>query len=229
MNKSENISLSEQLNALREKFMDAGNPSKIESMAAYMKNKFEYAGLPKPVRETIVKPWLKSISDLSWRDQMKASTWLWKQEEREFQYVAMELLFKNKKNWTEESLEHFEKLITTKSWWDTVDYIAASLVALYFERYPSSKNKKIKEWIKSKNMWLNRTAIIFQLKYRNKTDLDLLFQSILPHLKSNEFFIQKAIGWSLRQYAYTDPKTVIKFVKGHDLKPLSKREAMKHF
>lgn len=220
--------LEKQLNALHSKFLEASDPTKVESMSAYMKGKFEYMGLQKPVREVIVKPWIKQLGTLDWIDQKKVAAWLWKQQEREFQYVAMEMLFKNRKNWKEESLDYFEKLIITKSWWDTVDHIAATLVGGYFEKFPANKNKKVKEWIKSKNMWLNRSAMIFQLKYRGKTDVELLFEAILPHLESNEFFIQKAIGWCLRQHAYTDSKQVQKFVASHQLKPLSKREALKH-
>lgn len=223
------ISLEDKLIELREAFIEAGDPSKVEYMSAYLKNKFECMGLQKPVREKIVKPWLKSMTGLNWAEQKKASSWLWKQEEREFQYVAMELLFKNKKQWTEESIDYFEKLIQTKSWWDTVDFLASTLVGSYFVKFPAGKTAKSFEWIKSKNMWLNRSAMIFQLKYKDTTDVQLLFKSITPHLTSTEFFIQKAIGWSLRQLAYTNPSVVKKFVKEHDLKPLSKREALKHF
>ena len=216
------------LEDLRLQFLRVANKSKATAMSAYMKNKFQFMGLPKPIRDTIVKPWLKILSGIRWEEQKIASSWLWKQDEREFQYVAMELLFKNKKLWTEESLTHFEKLLISKSWWDTVDYIAAALVGAYFEIFSETKQAKINEWINSNNMWLNRTAILFQLKYKNKTDIKLLFKSILPNIQSNEFFIQKAIGWALRQYAYTDPDMVKKFISSNELKPLSKREALKH-
>ncbi len=226
--KRNNMYIESKLTELREAFIEAGDPSKVEYMSAYLKNKFECVGLQKPVREKIVKPWLKSMSGLNWSEQKKAATWLWKQDEREFQYVAMELLFKNKKQWTEESIDYFVKLIQTKSWWDTVDFLASTLTGSYFVKFPSHKNNKISEWIKSKNMWMNRSAMIFQLKYKYKTDVQLLFESITPHLSSSEFFIQKAIGWSLRQLAYSNAAIVKKFVKEHDLKPLSKREALKH-
>ena len=127
-----------------------------------------------------------------------------------------------------EFIELFEELIVNKSWWDTVDYIASTLVGYYFEKWPKHKNKKAKQWARDKNLWLNRTAIIFQLKYKENTDLDLLFETILLHVHSKEFFLQKAIGWALRQYAYTDMLQVKKFVATQDLKPLSIREALKH-
>lgn len=221
--------LDKKLIELREAFLEAGDPSKVETMSSYMKNKFAFLGLQKPVREKIVKPWIKTMSDLTWPEMKRAATWLWEQEEREFQYVAMELLFRNKKQWNEESINYFEKLIQKKAWWDTVDNIASTLIAYYFKKFPSAKNTKVKEWIRSKNMWLNRTAMIFQLKYKTDTDTKLLFEAITVHLNSHEFFIQKAIGWSLRQLAYTDQALVKKFVREHELKPLSKREALKHF
>lgn len=224
----QDLNITDHLDLLRQQFSKAADKSKAESMSAYMKGQFKYFGLQKPIREIITKPWLKLHSGLSWKEQKVISTWLWKQEEREFAYVALELLFRNKKQWTEESIDHFEKLILTKSWWDTVDFIAASLVGHYFTKFPASRNKIIKRWTMHENMWLNRAAIIFQLKYKSDTDTSLLTQAIIPHIESKEFFHQKAIGWSLRQYAYTDPAWVKKFVKQHNLKPLSVREATKH-
>ncbi|HNQ61617.1 MAG TPA: DNA alkylation repair protein [Bacteroidia bacterium] len=223
-----NLSITDELELLRKQFSEAADKARAKSMEAYMKDQFKFFGLPKPVRSQIAKPWMKNLSGLSWREQKQISSWFWKQEEREFLYVAMEILFRNKKQWTEESIEHFEKLILTKSWWDTVDFIAASLVGHYFIKFPSSRNKVIKRWTMHENMWLNRAAIIFQLKYKSDTDTSLLKQAIIPHLESKEFFHQKAIGWSLRQYAYTDPAWVKLFVKQHNLKPLSVREAIKH-
>ncbi len=228
MTNKKDFNLKQHLDLLKKQFSEAADPSKAESMSAYMKGQFEYFGLQKPVREVIVKPWLKNLSGLTWKEQEQASSWLWKQKEREFVYVAMELLFRNKKQWTNESIDHFEKLILSKSWWDTVDFIAASLVGYYFEKFPAQKNMYIKRWISDNNMWLNRSAMIFQLKYKTATDLSLLTQAILPHIDSKEFFHQKAIGWALRQHAYTDPMWVKKFVKENKLKPLSVREALKH-
>ncbi|MBP6335579.1 MAG: DNA alkylation repair protein [Bacteroidia bacterium] len=228
-NNNAHISLQDRLNKLRDSFDKISNVEKAEGMSAYMKNKFDFCGIPKPTRELIVKPWLREVKEMKPVDQAKVANWLWKQKEREFQYVAMQVLFRHKKEFTKDSLEILEKLIVTKSWWDTVDFIAATLVGYYFEIFPENKKSKVREWSRSKNIWLNRTAILFQLKYASKTDLDLLYSSILPHLESKEFFLQKAIGWALRQYAYTDPRTVRKFVDSHELSPLSKREALKHF
>ena len=98
----------------------------------------------------------------------------------------------------------------------------------HFKRYPAVKKKYLARWRKSENFWLRRTTILFQLGYKKETDFDLMCDIIRENLDSKEFFINKAIGWALRQYARTDPKAVKKFVKVTPLHPLSWREAMKH-
>ena len=107
--------------------------------------------------------------------------------------------------------------------------IASNLVGNLFQKYPHLIPAYVSKWEKSDNMWLVRTAIIFQLKYKNDTDFKLLKRVIERHLSSKEFFIQKAIGWALRQYAKFEPELVQEYVKRTDLKPLSRREALKHF
>ncbi|MFN8143596.1 MAG: DNA alkylation repair protein [Bacteroidia bacterium] len=216
------------LKSIREEYSQHASDVNSLAMQTYMKDKFIFFGIKKPIRKEILKPYLTQLKNISQEDQIKGVKWLWKQKEREMHYLAFELLFRNKKIWDKNILELFEELIVSNSWWDSVDYIASTLVGYYFQKFPERKRKKTMEWMKSKNMWLNRTAMIFQLKYRDKTDVDLLFMSILPHLESKEFFHQKAIGWALRQYAYTDMKTVKKFVESHSLKPLSVREALRH-
>ncbi len=223
------LNISEQINILEQEFLKAADNSKAVGMKAYMKNMFPFLGIQKPARDEITKKWFSDMGNLSWKEQLDVSNRLWKKEQREFQYVAMQLLFKNKKTWTEESIDYFEKLVLSKSWWDTVDFIAANLIGTYFEKFPQEKKKRIRIWKRSENMWLNRSAILFQLKYKSKTDEALLVETINPHLSSGEFFIQKAIGWALRQYAYTSPAFVLNFVKENKLKALSKREALKHF
>lgn len=125
-------------------------------------------------------------------------------------------------------LKTFEWMIQQNSWWDSVDTIASRLAGEYFKKFPQQKEAIVLGWSNHENMWLNRTAILFQLSYKSETDEDLLFQVIKQHLHSGEFFIQKAIGWALRQYAYTQPESVKQFVAANELKPLSKREALKH-
>jgi 3-methyladenine DNA glycosylase AlkD len=99
---------------------------------------------------------------------------------------------------------------------------------VHFRRFPDAKQRYLAKWRASKNIWLRRTAILFQLDYKKETDFDLLSEIIRENLGSDEFFINKAIGWALRQYAHTDAKAVRKFVKATELHPLSRREAMRH-
>jgi 3-methyladenine DNA glycosylase AlkD len=121
-----------------------------------------------------------------------------------------------------------EYLIVTKSWWDTVDSIAGGPVGLHFKRYPEVLLTTLARWRQSENFWLRRTCILFQLDYKKETDFTLLCDIIRENLGSKEFFINKAIGWALRQYARVDAEAVRSFAESTPLHPLSRREAMKH-
>ena len=120
-----------------------------------------------------------------------------------------------------------EFIITNKSWWDTVDFIASHLVGNYFKKYPDKIEEYINKWMLSKNIWLQRTALLFQLKYKVALNPVLLENIIKQFLYSKEFFINKAIGWILREYSKTNPQWVINFVKKYPLHNLSKREALR--
>jgi 3-methyladenine DNA glycosylase AlkD len=148
--------------------------------------------------------------------------------EREYQYLAIELMYRKRKLWTGDWLDLIETLILTKSWWDTVDGLAAKIAGTYFLRFSEFKEERIHRWIHSDNMWLNRSAIIFQLKFKDEVDTQLLTKSILPHIKSREFFHEKAIGWALRQYSKFNPDWVRDFLVEYQLRPLSIREASKY-
>jgi 3-methyladenine DNA glycosylase AlkD len=218
---NEFISLIEKL------FAAHADQAKGLQMAAYMKNQFSFYGIQKPLRQMLSKELITAYSKLAFTEISVLVKGLWERPEREMQYVAMDILYKVKIQ--QNSIKLFEYLVMHKSWWDSVDLIAVKLIGPYFSIYPKYRDIYIKKWTKSKNMWLNRTAILFQLKYQSQTDLKLLSSLIRQHKDSDEFFIQKAIGWVLREYAYTDAKWVKNFVKEIPLKPLSKREALKHF
>jgi len=117
--------------------------------------------------------------------------------------------------------------LVTKSWWDTVDALATGAVGVHFERYPRARRKYLSKWRKSRNLWLRRAALLFQLNYGEDTDFALLRAIIRENLGSQEFFINKAIGWALRQHTRVDPEGVRRFVAETRLHPLSAREAMK--
>jgi 3-methyladenine DNA glycosylase AlkD len=154
---------------------------------------------------------------------------LWNLPQREYQYAAMSLMGRLEKRFEPEFIATIEYLLVTKSWWDTVDALASHAVGTHFKRFPEIRAKYLKKWRKSNNFWLRRTTLLFQLGYKKETDFDLLFEIIQENLGSDEFFINKAIGWALRQYAHTNPAPVKKFVKAtKELHPLSRREALKN-
>ena len=127
-----------------------------------------------------------------------------------------------------EDIELIERLITTNSWWDSVDTISKYILGSYLQRFPESVNEKVSKFSSADSMWLNRSAILFQLGYKEKTDFDLLKTVCNQHKFSKEFFIQKAIGWALREYAKTNPEAVKRFVAESNLKRLSRKEALKN-
>ena len=132
-----------------------------------------------------------------------------------------------KKLWVKQDIQLFEKLIVEKSWWDTVDYLANHIIGPWFKKYPESIPAITSRWNKSKNIWLQRSSLLFQLKYKKETDTALLKSYILNLVGSKEFFVKKAIGWVLREYSKTNGDYVRKFVKDHPLQPLSAKEALK--
>lgn len=220
--------MQEQFKALSELLISYAVPSKKDGMKKYMKNLFDYLGVPSPNRKEALTIFNEAWKPNSHDELIQWTTLLWNSNEREFQYVALEHFFKYKKLWQENDIQFIQWLIETKSWWDSVDTIAATIVGAFFKKYPSLFETNMQKWIASENMWTNRTAIICQLKYGKNTNTYWLEKAIIPHLESKEFFHQKAIGWALRQYARTDLNWVVTFVNSHVLKPLSRREALKH-
>lgn len=204
------------------------NPSQAAPMKKYMRDQFEYLGIKTPQRVSLLKEFYAEhgLPDVKELDQILRD--LWALPQREFQYTAVGLLDRLSSQLPPDFIDTIEYLIVTKSWWDTVDSIASGTVGAHFKRHPAIRKKYLAKWRKSKNIWLRRTGILFQLGYKKETNFDLLCEIIRENLGSDEFFINKAIGWALRQYAYTDAKAVRKFVKETELHPLSRREAMKH-
>lgn len=196
---------------------------------AYMKGQYDYFGIKTPVRKEIQKPYLIKNKLPEINDAIEIMKLCFNDEHREMQYFGMELMIKYQNKLRIEDIEWIEWMILTKSWWDTVDLTATKIVGSYFQLHPEMIEPKTKEWMKSGNMWLQRTALLFQLKYKNKTDTELLSKLIIELLGSKEFFINKAIGWVLREYGKTNPEWVISFVEDHkdQLANLSKKEALR--
>ena len=141
--------------------------------------------------------------------------------------MAIDLLEKMLKKLPPRAIERFERLTVTNSWWDTVDGLASNVVGVHLQRYPELKDPWIGKWRTSDNFWLRRITLLFQLKYKTQTDVPLLFALIEENRTSNEFFIQKAIGWALREYSKTDSAAVEAFIGQTNLAPLSEREGLK--
>ena len=201
------------------------NPAHAESMKKYLKNKFDFYGVKAPQLRDIAKPFLQKNNLPGISDIPAIVGNLWKHPQREAQHLAIELLKKYMKAEQEEWIELYEKIIVEKSWWDTVDAIAAWFVGNHFQRYPDQIQAYTSKWMNSENIWLQRTCLIYQLKYKHNTDFELMKSFILPLADSKEFFIRKAIGWALREYSKVEPQTVLQFVERHPLSPLSFKEA----
>jgi len=215
--------------SLKTLFEQNANPAQAGPMKKYMRDQFEYFGIKSPQNAALMREFINEhgLPPLEKLDVIARE--LWSLPQREFQYVAITLTGRLEKKVGPEFITTIEYLITTKSWWDTVDTLAGHAVGNQFKRFPAVKEKYLKKWRKSDNFWLRRTTLLFQLGYKKETDFNLLCELVQENSGSDEFFINKAIGWALRQYAHTDPARVKKFVKAaKDLHPLSRREALKN-
>lgn len=197
-------------------------------MKSYMKDRFDFLGIKSPTRAEILKPFFLDLKKLETKEWMLVVEQLWNQKFREYQYVSMEFTRKKVKDFMPRHLPFLERMITDKSWWDTVDMVASNLMGAYFKKYPDKIPAAITRWTKTDNFWLHRTCILFQLKYGDNTDQKLLFDLCTKYANEKEFFMRKAIGWSLRQYSKYNPTAVKKFIQKQEFSPLSFREASKY-
>lgn len=191
----------------------------------YMKHKFEFYGLKSPLRREIQKPFLVQKYLPPKLDLELIVKELWLKPQRELHYFTQELLYKYAEKFDKKDTDLFEFMILHNSWWDTIDFIAPNLLAPYFQMFPTQIECHVEKWLNSGNIWLQRSVILFQLKYKEQLDTELLAHIIKKLLGSNEFFINKAIGWILREYGKTNPVWVKDFVLKTDLSKLSRREA----
>jgi 3-methyladenine DNA glycosylase AlkD len=215
--------------ALENAFEVNQNPENAFAMAKYMKNNFPFFGIKTEERRRIFKEiWKENKEEVSANARGIALD-LYSKPEREFQYCAIEILIKELKgNYKKQDIQLIEKLILNNSWWDSVDTIAKYILGEYLLEFPLETKNVIARFSNSENMWLNRSVILFKLGYKQKTNADFLFSECLKQAHSKKFFIQKAIGWALREYAKSNPKIVKEFVEKSNLKPLSTKEALKN-
>lgn len=216
-----------KFDTLTNAFQSMANAEKAAKMAAYMRNKFEFLGIPAPERKAITKAILKTDKKTGAIDWNFLNL-CWADNYREFQYVAIDYLIALQNHLLPEDIHQIEKLIRTKPWWDTIDGLDGVIGSLVL-RSPQLNDLMLR-WSVDSDFWVRRTAIDHQLGRKETTDTELLAAIILNNLGSREFFINKAIGWSLREYSRTDPQWVREFLRDHSTKmsSLSVREASKY-
>lgn len=221
------------LRSLRRELRRVADPRKAPAMQAYMKSAMPYHGVPAPLLRQSCKKIFAEV-DLATRGAWRAKVLqLWRSARyREERYAAIALTgdARAARFQTPQEMPLYEEMIVTGAWWDYVDEIAGRRIGPILRKYPAPMRKKMLVWSRSKNLWKCRTSILCQLGFKQGTDLDLLYACIEPSLDSKEFFLRKAIGWALRQYAWTDPAEVKRYVRRHAnrLSALSRREALKN-
>jgi len=219
--------MKEFVNELEAVFKESTNPKVALQQKAYMRGQFEFYGLTATKRRELTKPFLAKDFLPEKKELVSLIKELWQKPEREYQMFSMDLSMKYLKQIEESDIDLFEYMVLNKSWWDTVDMVASNLMGAYFKQFPEKKILKVDEWLASGNIWLQRSTLLFQLKYKERLDTEMLTYCINFLLGSKEFFINKAIGWVLRQYSRTNPEWVLDFVERTDLSPLSRREALR--
>ncbi len=217
------------IDALEKALREHSNKENAVPMEHYMKNNFPFLGIKAEKRRAICKTvWLKHKTEV--QQNFRTIVWkLFQLKEREFHQCGIDILVKESKNrFVLEDVDFIEQLILTNSWWDSVDVLAKYVFGGYLEQFPNATISCIEKFSNSEALWLNRSALLFQLNYKSKTNFELLRSECEKHKLSNEFFIQKAIGWALREYSKYNPSAVLEYVNGTNLKPLSKREAIRN-
>src|SRR5262249_16703771 len=186
-------------------------------------------GITAPEQRVLMRAVLAGLPRPTEEDLHDIALACWARDEREYQYFAVRLLRGNVRACGAGFLETVRLLITTKPWWDTVDELAAHVVGPLVARYPTLVHT-MDAWCADVDVWLIRSAILHQTRYRDATDRERLFRYCAAQAGHRDFFVRKAIGWALREYAHTDPDSVRAFLArcGDQLSPLSVREASKH-
>lgn len=209
-------------------FGPAADPARAEPMAAYMKDQFPFLGISSVPRRALARGALVGLPAPEEADVAAVAAGCWALDEREYQYAAVDYTVRWVRRCSAGLLPVAENLITTKPWWDTVDLLATHVVGGLVAATPALR-AEMDRWLASGDLWLARSAILHQLKWRDRTDAEWLFAACLARAADADFFARKAIGWALREYSKTDAAAVRAFVADHDaeLSGLSQREALK--
>lgn len=218
------------LDRLTRAYGAAADPGRAAAMAAYMRGQFPFLGIQSPAQRVLAREVLADLPRPTQDDLRAVALRCWELPEREYQYFACTWLRRHARLCSASFLDGTARhLLVTRSWWDTVDALAAHLVGPLVARHPALVST-MDAWAKDDDVWLARTALLHQLRYQHATDADRLFDYCTALAAHRDFFIRKAIGWALREYAKTDPTAVRSYVRAHrsQLSPLSVREALKN-
>jgi len=220
----------DSIEALKRHFDAVADPERAEHMAAYMRNQFPFYGIGAADRKAIQRDVWRALPPSSEPQELAVfARGCYALRQREWQNTAVSLLRRQARHLGPTDLSLVHELVTTKSWWDTVDEIAAHVVGRVVIDHPEAV-AEMDEWVRSDDMWVARTAILHQLGYKERTDASRLFAYCDLRADESDFFYRKAIGWALRQYARTDPEAVRAYVEANRgrLSRLTVREALKH-
>ncbi len=219
-------------NSLQYKFEQHGDAAIARQQATYMKNICTFAGVKTPLRKELQKIVFAQFIPKTSDELIVNAQQLWNSPYREMQYSALEYLEKHKKLFIPQLFKVLEKMSEQTPWWDTIDSLASRLFGPLLKEFPQLLSN-IDTWKNGNDMWKHRIAILFQLKYKNNTDIARLLDTILIYTQrtyTNPFWINKAAGWALREYSKTNPQAVRIFLNNHQkkLSSLTKKEAAKY-
>jgi 3-methyladenine DNA glycosylase AlkD len=217
------------LESLQETIYAHRDEATAAPMAKYMKNRFHFIGLKRPDLAILTKPYIAEIKGFADVEILYIVDKLWSLPEREFLYVAMDVLLKtaSRKTWTDAWLDCCLDLVGRKTWWDTVDLLATQCIGAYVAKNPVAYRTLLTDLLEQPNWWYHRVVILHQLNYKNRTDTAFLGFTINKTKNNKEFFIQKAIGWALRQHSAYNPDYVLATVERFNIQGLAKREALR--
>lgn len=222
--------IEETVNQLTELFEPFRNAKRAQSASAYMRDQFPFIGMRTEIRRSAQKSWIDSLKTLEDRTlRWSIIRALWEKEERDYQYVAIDLLNSwPKKFFSEDDAIELEWILNQKSWWDSIDSIASNYLGKWALAFPEKARETFEKWRYHESFWLQRSCLIYQLKYKDEVDTAYL-EDLIQQMNSNtEFFIQKAIGWSLRQLSKYKPEEVVQILANNPIKGLALREASKY-
>ncbi len=222
--------IEETIVQLEELFEPFRNAKRAQTASAYMRDHFPFIGMRTEIRRNAQKSWIDSLKTLEDRKlRWSIIRALWEKEERDYQHTAIDLLNScPKKFYSEEDAVELEWILNQKSWWDSVDAIASNYLGKWALLFPEKARETFEQWRYHKSFWLQRSCLIYQLKYKDQVDSAYLEDLIQQMNGNKEFFIQKAIGWSLRQLSKYNPDEVVRILGNNPIKGLALREASKY-